>query len=100
MVEQARSGDVLSRMAVDYFIEIYGSETGNLALKLLPKGGIYIMGGVTRHIMEQMKSTNIFINNYYRKGRFEEVLKSIPIYLVKAEIGSKGCEEYALRQFK
>ena len=87
-------------MAIDYFIEIYGSETGNLALKLLPKGGIYVMGGVTQHIAAQMKSSNIFYDNYYRKGRFEEVLKKIPIYLVKTEIGSKGCEEYALRQFK
>ena len=49
--------DPLCLKVVEKFTENFGTETGNLALKTLPYGGIYLIGGVTAGISEYLKST-------------------------------------------
>jgi len=41
------TNDPLCMKVVEKFTENFGTETGNLALKTLPYGGIYLIGGVT-----------------------------------------------------
>lgn len=61
--------DPLCMKVVEKFTEIYGTETGNLALKTLPYGGIYLIGGVTAGIQSYMKKEPKFMDAFTDKGR-------------------------------
>jgi len=61
--------DHLCLKVVDKFAEIYGCEVGNMALSVLPYGGIYLIGGVTHGIAEHLLHSDIFLNAFYQKGR-------------------------------
>jgi len=67
--------------AVDWFISLYGAEAGNLALKFLSLGGVYIGGGIAPHLVEKMKH-GAFVSSFTDKGRFKDLLSSIPIWIV------------------
>lgn len=73
--------DPLSEKAIDVFLSVYGAETGNLALKMLSLGGIYIGGGIAPSLKELMK-TGSFLRSFVDKGRFRSLLESIPVYVV------------------
>jgi glucokinase len=77
-------------------------ETGNVALKTLPYGGIYLVGGVTIGLIPYLISTDTFIKNYEMKGRMEPVVKKCPVLIVKkeAKVGILGAEEKAYRIIK
>ena len=66
---------------IDWFISLYGSEAGNLALKMLAVGGLYIGGGIAPHLIDQMKRGS-FYASFIDKGRFKELLASIPIWVI------------------
>ncbi len=80
---------------VEKFTEILGVEVGNLALKCLPFGGIYLIGGVTHGISDYLLHTDTFLEAFFKKGRQSKKLRHIPIYLVKSniEVGLLGSEE-------
>jgi glucokinase len=67
--------------ALEWFISLYGSEAGNMALKFLSLGGFYIGGGIAPHLADQMKK-GPFHSSFVNKGRFRELLESIPIWIV------------------
>lgn len=67
--------------ALDWFISLYGAEAGNMALKFLSLGGFYIGGGIAPHLLEKMKN-GPFLSSFLRKGRFESLLSTIPIWIV------------------
>ena len=72
--------DPLCMEALRLFVEIYGAEAGNLALKSLSLGGIYIGGGIGVKILPLMQ-TDIFMKSFVKKGRFENLLRSIDVKL-------------------
>lgn len=67
--------------AVHLFLSLYGAEAGNLALKFLSLGGMYIGGGIAPHFIDLMKGGS-FISSFCNKGRFKTLLESIPIYVI------------------
>jgi glucokinase len=67
--------------AVDCFTRNYGSEAGNLALKMLALGGVYIGGGIAPKMLAKMQSP-IFIDAFRHKGRLSPLLESMPIYVI------------------
>lgn len=67
--------------AIEWFLSIYGAEAGNLALKLLSLGGMYIGGGIAPNLIQQMKEGE-FLSSFRNKGRFQPLLESIPIYVI------------------
>lgn len=71
----------MSKNTLKWFCEILGSEAGNLALKGYATGGIYIGGGIPLKILEILKEED-FMRGFLDKGRFKDVLKNIPIYIV------------------
>jgi len=89
--------DVLTNKVLELFTGIFGAEAGNLSLKLLPLGGLYLLSGVTAGIKDYLTGNPTFFKNYYAKGRMEEVLKRVPIFLVSTSIANQGAEEFALR---
>jgi len=67
--------------SLDYFTRNYGAEAGNLALKMLALGGVYIGGGIAPKMLPKLKS-DIFLDAFYRKGRMSPLLRSIPVYVI------------------
>ncbi len=79
--QDPRRSSALCSAVLDLFIEILGVEAGNLALKVLATGGLYLGGGISPRIVEQLK-TSAFLPMMYNKGRFEDLLKSIPVHVI------------------
>jgi glucokinase len=63
------------------FIEAYGAEAGNLALKLLPFGGVYIAGGIAPKILPLLQLGD-FMRAFLAKGRMGSLLEKIPVHIV------------------
>jgi glucokinase len=72
--------DPLCAEAVRLFVELYGAETGNLALKSLAIGGVFVGGGISPKILPAMQDGN-FIRAFKAKGRFLPLLDKIPVKL-------------------
>jgi glucokinase len=76
----ARSDD-LCEQTLKLFIEAYGAEAGNLALKILPYGGLYIAGGIAAKNLALMTEGN-FMKAFLAKGRMSQLLTRIPVSVV------------------
>jgi len=72
--------DALCAEAVRLFVDFYGAETGNLALKSLATGGIFIGGGIGPKILPAMQDGN-FMRAFKAKGRLLPLLDKIPVKL-------------------
>jgi glucokinase len=98
IAEQIRAGDpgaaisaaalagscALCSQALDVFVGIYGAETGNLALRALARGGVYIAGGIAPKIRRKIQDGS-FLQAFRDKGRMRPLLESIPLYLILTE---------------
>lgn len=67
--------DPLCLKVVEKFSQNFGHEVGNLALKTMPYGGIYLIGGVTSGIQDYLKCNNTFMDAFCNKGRLSEFMK-------------------------
>jgi glucokinase len=63
------------------FVEAYGAEAGNLALKLLPYGGLYVAGGIAAKNLALMTAGD-FMAALTHKGRVSSLLENVPVYIV------------------
>ena len=67
--------------ALNLFVSIYGAEAGNLALKVLAMGGMFIGGGIAPKIIEMLRRPS-FVSAFWSKGRMTALLKEIPIRVI------------------
>jgi glucokinase len=70
--------DPLCTEVVRLFVEIYGAEAGNLALKAFALGGIYIGGGIAPKILPVIKNGG-FLQSFNAKGRYLPLLDTVSI---------------------
>jgi glucokinase len=63
---------------------IYGAEAGNLALKVLALGGIFVAGGIAVKILEKMKD-GTFFQAFQDKWKFETLMNNIPVSVILNE---------------
>ena len=66
---------------LDMFVSSYGAEAGNLALKVLSVGGLYIGGGIAPRILEKLKD-GTFIKAFTDKGRLSQLLINMPVRVI------------------
>lgn len=66
---------------IQLFASAYGAEAGNLALKALALGGIYVGGGIAPKMIKTLNSGG-FMQAFLDKGRLSEVLQSIPVRII------------------
>lgn len=66
------------------WVALYGAEAGNLALKSLARGGVFVAGGIAVKLQDEMRSGR-FVEAFCTKSRFHDLLAAIPIYLVVNE---------------
>ncbi|MDJ0734373.1 MAG: glucokinase [Nostocaceae cyanobacterium] len=89
--------DRLSEQTLQLFVEAYGAEAGNLALKLLPYGGLYVAGGIAPKILALLKEGS-FLLNFTQKGRMRSILEDIPIHIIlNSQVGLIGAAICAAR---
>jgi glucokinase len=69
---------------LELWVELYGAEAGNLALKSLALGGVYVAGGVAVKILEKLKEGG-FARAFREKAAHTELLAQIPIRVVLDE---------------
>lgn len=103
--------DPLCMKTMQMFVEAYGAEAGNCALQflpygrldiaggiapqILPYGGLYIAGGIAPQILPLILEGS-FMRAFFQKGRMSELLKKIPLHVVKnLEAGLIGAARYA-----
>uniref|UniRef100_A0A7S3I8B3 Glucokinase n=1 Tax=Favella ehrenbergii TaxID=182087 RepID=A0A7S3I8B3_9SPIT len=91
--------DPLCNKVVEKFSEIFAVQAGDTALKYLPYGGVYLVGGVTMSIRDKMLTEKSWINHFYNKGRLSNVMHRFPVMILKpeTELGILGAEEVAYR---
>jgi glucokinase len=71
----------LCEQALDLFVSLYGAEAGNLALRSLATGGVYIGGGIAPKIIDQIKGP-AFMLAFAAKGRLSPLLETIPVRVI------------------
>src|SRR5262245_27747809 len=71
----------LCARALDLFISCFGAEAGNLALKFLATGGVFIGGGIAPKIIQKLKEP-AFKEAFTQKGRFKHLLEAIPVRVI------------------
>jgi glucokinase len=69
---------------LDLWTNIYGAEAGNLALKVLALGGVYVAGGIAVKILPKMKD-GTFFSSFKDKWHFENMLSDVPVKIVLNE---------------
>ena len=74
-------GDFLCEQTMKLFISAYGAEAGNLALKILPYGGLFVAGGIAPKILPMLKRVS-FMKAFSNKGRMRPLLEKIPVHVI------------------
>jgi glucokinase len=87
--------DGLCEHALDLFISVYGAEAGNLALKLMTLGGIYLGGGIAPKILSKLAGP-LFMESFLSKGRMKPLMESMPVRVITNDkIALLGAARYA-----
>ena len=71
----------ICKNALQLFVSIYGAEAGNIALKTLAMGGVYIGGGIAPKILPALQN-GTFMKAFLAKGRYKRLLGKIPVRVI------------------
>ena len=90
--------------ALDLFLELYGAEAGNWALRTMATGGVYLGGGIAAKLLGassgasdawRQRATALFLKGFVEKGRFRPMLEAMPVRVIVNEnaplIGAARC---------
>jgi glucokinase len=70
--------------ALDLFVSAYGAEAGNLALKMMSAGGVFVGGGIAPKIIQKLKGP-AFMAAFTAKGRMKPLLEAMPVRVIMQE---------------
>ena len=85
----------LCEKTLDMFVSAYGAEAGNLALKVLSVGGLYVGGGIAPRILEKLKD-GTFLKAFTDKGRLSQLLINMPVRVIlESRAALMGAAAYA-----
>jgi len=88
----------LCEQTLDLFVALYGAEAGNLALKIMATGGMYIGGGIAPKIIKKLL-TSTFMEAFIAKGRLRPLLQDIPVHVIlNDKTALLGAARYAMLQ--
>lgn len=91
------NSDPLSVEALEVFVDLYGAEAGNCALRYMAYGGVYLGGGIAPKIIEKLEKSN-FLNSFLNKGRFKPLLETFTIKVIlndkTALLGAGRCAKH------
>jgi glucokinase len=95
LLEKMRNGDAVAAIAqaalagrddicietLNWFVRLYGAEAGNLALKLMSRGGLFLGGGIAPKILPMLQN-GAFLEAFMNKGRMRRLLEAIPVKVI------------------
>ena len=97
IAEAADAGEERAVRAFEIFVDIYGAEAGNMALRLLARGGVFLAGGIAAKNIHRFTDGR-FLEAFHRKGRFRGLMETIPVdVIVNEEVGLIGALEESRR---
>ena len=84
--------------AVELFMRIYGAFVGDLALACLPRGGVYIAGGIAPKLLALLQRGE-FLTAFQQKGRMSAIMGDFPIQVItNPASGLLGAARFAARR--
>jgi len=86
----------LCRATVDLLVSILASEAGNLALKVLATGGVYLAGGIALHLVKLLQTAQ-FVETFTQKGRFKDLMERMPIQIITTRAALLGAATFGLQ---
>lgn len=97
--QHAMKGDsAICVRAQGIFVQVYGAEAGNLALKMLATAGVFISGGIAGKILASLQTPD-FLEAFVTKGRLTPLVKAIPVKVImNKSVGLLGAARYAQRR--
>ena len=102
IVEAALTNGAANPLAVatvDLFVSALGAEGGNLALKFLATGGVYLAGGMPQRVLPRLGDGR-FMRAFTAKGRFAALLATIPVKVVVTRAALFGAALYGLDRLR
>jgi glucokinase len=86
-----------ARRARELLVRLYGAEAGNLALKTLAIGGVYVCGNIAAKLLPLLQQKGAFRKAFEDKGRFRPLLEKVPVAVVlDSDVGLAGARRVAL----
>jgi glucokinase len=84
----------LAEKALDLWISVYGAEAGNLALKVMATGGLFLAGGISPKVLAKLTGP-LFMQSFVDKGRLRPLMEAVPVHVVTNEkaglLGAARC---------
>ena len=86
----------LCTLTLNTFVSILGAEAGNLALKVMATGGVYLGGGIPPRILPALEQER-FLEAFRNKGRHSDLMDRVPVHVIlKPEVALMGVARYGL----
>lgn len=73
--------DEICDETLHWFVRLYGAEAGNLALKVMSRGGLYLGGGIAPKILPLLQD-GAFLDAFLNKGRMRPLLEAMPVRVI------------------
>jgi glucokinase len=88
--------DPICHEALDLFIQLFGREAGNHALKMMAFGGVYLGGGIAPRILPRLKEGG-FLQAFFDKGRMRALMEAMPVRVILNDNAALlGAARYAM----
>jgi glucokinase len=99
IAQASRDGDESARRAIALFIDCCAAVAGDQALSLLPRGGLYLTGGIPRRLLLEEHAAR-FMEVFNDKGGHAPLTRQVPVHVVTSDaLNLLGCAQLAAAEY-